>query len=165
MLRSVPDKNLGIIILISAILILFIFPFFISKKFILPFVKKWDLIAQNSMDNKFNKKKLSKLTILKWTLWRLRMRFLFWIFLCDFTLLGYIGSKPVEYPYDTIGLILTIIYFLHFILLILFFEVSVIEEDERWSNPRYIDRYEKNEEKKAVEHEPFWKSFFKRKKK
>jgi len=38
MLRSVPNKVLGIIILLCAIAILFIFPFFIKKKFIFNFV-------------------------------------------------------------------------------------------------------------------------------
>jgi ubiquinol-cytochrome c reductase cytochrome b subunit len=43
---------------------------------------------------------------------------LFWLFAANFVLLGWIGGNPVEYPFVTIGQILTIGYFMYFIILI-----------------------------------------------
>jgi len=47
-------------------------------------------------------------------LWKL----LFWIFLANFLLLGWIGGNPVEFPFVTIGQILTFSYFFYFIFLV-----------------------------------------------
>lgn len=41
---------------------------------------------------------------------------IFWLILCNIILLTWIGYRPVEYPYDSIGQIFTIIYFLFFII-------------------------------------------------
>lgn len=150
MLRSVPNKILGIIILISAILILLIFPFFISKKFILPITKKLDKQASFNLDNKFNRSKLTFFGKFKWTIWRLRMVYLFWIFISDFILLGKIGARPVEYPYDKVGLILTITYFLYFILLIILFEEKVIDRDELWQDLNEIEKIEYEKEQELI---------------
>lgn len=43
-------------------------------------------------------------------------QFLFWIFISSWTILTWIGGRPVEDPYITIGQIFTSIYFLYFIL-------------------------------------------------
>jgi len=43
---------------------------------------------------------------------------LFWLFVANFILLGWIGGNPVEYPYVLIGQILTITYFMYFIILV-----------------------------------------------
>lgn len=45
-------------------------------------------------------------------------KLLFWYLLRDFALLIWLGSKPVEVPYEIIGLIFTVIYFLFFVILI-----------------------------------------------
>jgi ubiquinol-cytochrome c reductase cytochrome b subunit len=45
-------------------------------------------------------------------------KILFWLFVANFVLLGWIGGNPVEYPYVLIGQILTITYFVYFIILI-----------------------------------------------
>jgi ubiquinol-cytochrome c reductase cytochrome b subunit len=47
-------------------------------------------------------------------LWKI----LFWLFVANFLLLGWIGGNPVEYPYVTIGQILTITYFMYFLILV-----------------------------------------------
>jgi len=47
-------------------------------------------------------------------LWKI----LFWLFAANFVLLGWIGGNPVEYPFVTIGQILTICYFMYFIILV-----------------------------------------------
>ena len=43
---------------------------------------------------------------------------LFWYLLRDFALLIWLGRKPVEVPYEIIGLVFTVIYFLFFVILI-----------------------------------------------
>jgi len=45
-------------------------------------------------------------------------KILFWLFIANFVLLGWIGGNPVEYPYVLIGQILTITYFIYFIILV-----------------------------------------------
>nr|YP_010626153.1 cytochrome b [Agulla arizonica]WBK02990.1 cytochrome b [Agulla arizonica] len=46
---------------------------------------------------------------------------LFWIFICLILLLTWIGSKPVEIPYILMGQLLTILYFLFYILYMMMF--------------------------------------------
>jgi len=43
---------------------------------------------------------------------------LFWFFLADCVILGYIGGQPAEEPYITIGQIATLYYFAHFLVII-----------------------------------------------
>ena len=43
---------------------------------------------------------------------------LFWVFLVDCLVLGYIGGQPAEEPYITVGQIATLYYFLHFLVII-----------------------------------------------
>jgi ubiquinol-cytochrome c reductase cytochrome b subunit len=54
-------------------------------------------------------------------------KFIFWVLVIDFILLGWLGQKPVEDPYITIGLISTLVYF--FILTIFFPFVAWIEKN------------------------------------
>jgi quinol-cytochrome oxidoreductase complex cytochrome b subunit len=44
-------------------------------------------------------------------------KFLFWFFVSDCFILGWIGSKPVEYPFIEIGQTATIFYFFYFLIL------------------------------------------------
>jgi quinol-cytochrome oxidoreductase complex cytochrome b subunit len=44
-------------------------------------------------------------------------KFLFWFFVSDCFILGWIGSKPVEYPFIEIGQLATIFYFFYFLVL------------------------------------------------
>ena len=45
-------------------------------------------------------------------------RFLFWLFFVDCMLLGWIGGLPIKYPYYELGQLVTVSYFLYFLVLI-----------------------------------------------
>jgi len=45
---------------------------------------------------------------------RLFFKYIYWFFVGDFILLGWIGQKPVESPYIEIGLVATFVYFAFF---------------------------------------------------
>jgi ubiquinol-cytochrome c reductase cytochrome b/c1 subunit len=89
-LRSVPNKLLGVILLVAAIVIMLLFPFFIKN------------------------------SALRSTTFRPVFKFFFWVFLVNCFILGWIGGKPIEYPYYTIGVFATLFYFFYFILLVPF---------------------------------------------
>jgi len=86
-LRSIPDKLLGVIMLLFAILALLLIPVFFS--------------FSSTRSLEFHP--LSK--------------YLFWTIVGDVILLGWLGSSPVEYPYVFLGQILTFYYFFYFLLL------------------------------------------------
>ena len=48
-------------------------------------------------------------------------KILFWIFIADFLILGWIGQNVVEYPFVEIGQVATIFYFAYFLIIIPFF--------------------------------------------
>lgn len=102
-LRSIPDKLMGVIILAFAIGILFILPFFTSSN-----------LKFNFFDN---------IKVL-----------LYWFFFFTCILLGWIGFKPIENPYLSIGQFLTIIYFLYFILLFFIPDICYFFSEET-TNP------------------------------
>jgi ubiquinol-cytochrome c reductase cytochrome b/c1 subunit len=87
-LRSVPNKLFGVILLVLAVIVLIIFPFLVNE------------------------------AALRATSFRPIFKFSFWFFLINCFILGWIGGKPIEYPYYVIGVISTIIYFIYFIVLI-----------------------------------------------
>lgn len=86
-LRSIPNKALGVIAMIAAILILLS----------LPYIDKSDLRG-------IQFKPLSKIA--------------FYVFIANFLILMQLGAKHVEAPFIELGQISTLLYFLHFILLI-----------------------------------------------
>ena len=86
-LRSIPDKLMGVVAMFGSILILFVLP--------------W-----------IDRSKVRSMRFRSWT-----VKGLFWIFLFDCLVLGYIGAKPPEGAFLVIGRIATAWYFLHFILL------------------------------------------------
>lgn len=86
-LRSIPDKLLGVLAMLGSILILLFLPFY------------------------------TKSTI-RSSLFRPCYKIVFWFLIGIFILLGWIGAKPVEYPYTIIGQFLTFFYFFSFIVLI-----------------------------------------------
>ncbi len=85
-LRAVPDKLFGVVLMFSAIFILFILP--------------W----------------LDRSTV-RSAHFRPIYKQLFWIFLLDCFVLGWIGAKPPEGAYLIIGRVATIYYFVHFLIL------------------------------------------------
>ncbi|MFO0998179.1 MAG: cytochrome b N-terminal domain-containing protein [Alphaproteobacteria bacterium] len=85
-LRSIPDKLLGVIAMFASILILFVLP--------------W-LDTSRVRSARFR-------PIYKW---------LFWVFLIDCAILGWIGANPPEGKYLVIGRLATAYYFLHFLII------------------------------------------------
>lgn len=63
---------------------------------------------------------------------------LFWLFLFDSFLLGWIGSKPVADPYVLVGQLATLLYFLYFFLLL---PAAIRIERWFWTNPTYLNRF------------------------
>lgn len=85
-LRSIPNKLGGVVALALAVIILYILPYYNSRKF-----------------KRFFFYPLGK--------------FRFWIFIIIVILLTWIGARPVEEPYVITGQILTVLYFLYYLIL------------------------------------------------
>jgi len=103
-LRSIPHKLAGVIFMIGSLAILLIFPYMI---------KFWykPSVWASQKDELFDPK-------VAYTFFLIGKRFnpfvqtiLFWIFFINFIGLSYLGMMPVEKPYDSWGLFLTINYF------------------------------------------------------
>ena len=58
------------------------------------------------------------LSLVRSSTFRPLWKILFWLFVANFVLLGWIGGNPVEDPFVTIGQILTINYFAYFLILV-----------------------------------------------
>ncbi len=86
-LRSIPDKLAGVCLLLAAIVILLIFPFFVKPS-------------------------------IRSAIFRPFARVLFWLFVVNCLLLGWIGGKPIETPFYEIGQLATLYYFLYFLILL-----------------------------------------------
>ncbi len=97
-LRSIPDKSMGVLAVALAIGLLFALPFFVRG---------------NVTGVEY--RPLSKV--------------LFWLFVLDFIVLIWVGGKPVEEPYFTVGLWATVLFFVYFKVLAFF----VFLEDKFWS--------------------------------
>jgi len=89
-LRSIPSKLGGVLLMFLALIILFIVPFFRG------------LIDIISIPSRL----------------RIGFRIFFWFFVMNFVLLGWIGGKPIEEPFVLMGRICTLTYFGYFIILI-----------------------------------------------
>jgi ubiquinol-cytochrome c reductase cytochrome b subunit len=108
MLRSIPSKVGGILVLLCSILILFA----------LPYMRKETIFTQEYYFNWSNRKFLLEKGVHEYVKVFLNFdfdKFLFWFFVVTCFLLGYIGSQPIEYPYLLSGRVLTVFYFLYFI--------------------------------------------------
>jgi quinol-cytochrome oxidoreductase complex cytochrome b subunit len=86
-LRSIPNKFIGVVALLSAIIVLIIFPY------------------------------LTKSIRIRTMEFRILSKVVFWFFTSFSVLLAWIGSQPVVFPYVGLGLILTLFYFLYFVFL------------------------------------------------
>jgi len=103
-LRSIPEKTLGVIAMLSSILILVSIPFIIK-----PEVRSMRF--------------------------RPVSRYLFYIFVANCFILGWVGGKPVQYPYYQIGQAATIFYFSYFLMI---YPAIVWCENFFWNNSLYI---------------------------
>lgn len=107
LLRSIPSKIGGILVLFLSILILFS----------LPYIKYFFIHAQELHFNWSNRKfflKKNLISIIKCLLNYNFEIFLFWFFFVTCCLLAFIGSQPIEAPYLMCGRIFSLQYFLYF---------------------------------------------------
>ena len=86
-LRSVPNKEFGAFLLLSSILILFLFPYFTKSG-------------------------------LKDSSQRFYHQFYFWLFFSDFWLLTWLGGKPIDEPFVSLGQACTAYYFIYFLIIL-----------------------------------------------
>ena len=105
-LRSVPDKLGGVILMVSAILVLAVLPFMHMPGVI--------------RSNKFRPLK----------------RVFYWFFIVDWFILGWIGGCPIEDPYFIIGQVSSFMYFLYFFYLIFAVESveKMFRHNQVWRN-------------------------------
>nr|YP_010600867.1 cytochrome b [Binodoxys communis]WAL07398.1 cytochrome b [Binodoxys communis] len=85
-LRSIPDKLSGVIALLCSILVLYLLPF------------------------------LNKKNYFQGLLFYPLGQIIFWMFVCVFLLLTWLGAQPVDYPYVELSQVLTFLYFSYYIL-------------------------------------------------
>lgn len=97
MLRSIPNKFFGVIIMFSALLILFILPFY--SFFFTARLKNNNLFLRYSLQ-----------TSTSFTFFHIVR---FWLLVSSFILLGWLGGQPAEEPYVSMSLFLTLFYFLN----------------------------------------------------
>nr|YP_010393145.1 cytochrome b [Neoteredo reynei]UPX89271.1 cytochrome b [Neoteredo reynei] len=84
-LRSVPNKLGGVVLLVVSVLILYVLPFF-------------------------------RMSMIKGCQFNYVSQVLFWVFVANFILLSYFGTCTVEYPYDRVPMMSTVLYFVLFML-------------------------------------------------
>ena len=89
-LRTIPDKLGGVVLMVLAILILLLLPILDSSFIRSNFFKPFHL-------------------------------FLFWFFVADCLMLGWVGQEVVETPFIELSTIITPLYFMYFLVLIPFF--------------------------------------------
>ena len=105
-LRSIPNKEIGIITMAFSIFIFFFIPFF-------------DYFFDVCTVTPLKKKKIYEIFFFKnFTFYYFRY-FIICCFISIFIILGFIGSRPVEYPYIELGIFFTKSYF--FVIFILSF--------------------------------------------
>jgi len=103
-LRSVPNKLGGVVLMVSAILVLLTLPLF------------------NRPVIRIRRDVFKVLYFLS-----------FWLFFLDFLLLGWIGQQPVDEPYTTIGFVATQFYFFYFLGLVPIIELIEAYFDENYN--------------------------------
>ncbi len=128
LLRSVPNKLQGVIVLALALVSLFFIPF-------MKFTRYSIRSAQ----------------------FRPLYRIFFWFFIADCVLLAWIGAKPIEYPYFEIGQYATVAYFVFIFLVVPFIAVldNIYLFGFPWNRPKLdpnfsADFLNDNAKKKSV---------------
>ncbi len=94
-LRSIPDKLGGVLLMFLALLILFVVPFF------------GQIIQDVSLPSRY----------------RIIFKSIFWFFVANFLLLGWVGGKPIEEPFVLLGRFCTLFYFSYLIIIIPILEI------------------------------------------
>jgi len=105
-LRAIPDKLMGVLALVFAIVSLLL----------LPYVARPEVRSNN---------------------FRPLSHFFFWFIIFDSFVLGWLGSKPVEYPFVQLGQLATFFYFSYFFLLL---PAAIAVENFFWSNSVYLSQ-------------------------
>nr|YP_002836210.1 apocytochrome b [Nakaseomyces bacillisporus]CAX36940.1 apocytochrome b [Nakaseomyces bacillisporus] len=85
-LRSIPDKFLGVVTMVGAILVLLVLPY-------------------------------TDRSIVRGNAFKVLSKFIFFLFVFNFILLGILGMQHIEVPYIQMGQIATIIYFAYFLII------------------------------------------------
>lgn len=93
MLRAVPNKEAGVLIMVGAILLLFIVPFLMCK--------------DSKMHFTFSIKTNSRVSM--------GYKILFWMFILNFFMLGFLGAQTIEPHYVIMARCCTLFYFSYFL--------------------------------------------------
>ena len=115
-LRSIPSKIVGVTIMFLSILVLILFPFFILNRSVLLNFHKWHVKLFFKHRKQLEREKFFK-NIMEF-IWFRRFDLLFWLVFFNCVFLGLIGSKPIEYPFLTVGRICSLFYFYYFYYLV-----------------------------------------------
>lgn len=121
MLRSIPSKAGGILVLLFSILLLFV----------LPYLKRCTVFTQEFYFNWSNRKFLFLNGLDEKIAAFLSLdgeKLVFWFFFVNCVLLGFIGSQPIEYPYLSSGRFFTIFYFVYFVMLFFLNKNGILEK-------------------------------------
>lgn len=105
MLRSIPSKSFGVVILLLSILVLLIFPIFFNYK---------NIFSNKPIEPAFYGEKFPP----KGT--QTFYSFFFWCFVVICIFLGILGGKPMDFPYLVFGRLFTFAYFSYFVIIILY---------------------------------------------
>lgn len=103
-LRSIPNKLGGVICMFGSIIILFLLP---NLRNVTSFIK---ILTNDKIwifENEFISPQFSPYK-----------QFFFWCFFFNACLLGWLGAKPIEYPFIQMGQFSTIYYFFHLLFII-----------------------------------------------
>lgn len=123
MLRSIPSKVGGILVLLFSILLLFT----------LPYLRRTMTFTQELHFNWSTRKFFFLKGINGYYVEALALdlqKLAFWFFFVDCWLLGFIGSQPIEYPYLTSGRLFTVVYFVYFIALFFLNKNGILEKNQ-----------------------------------
>lgn len=107
-LRSVPTKLGGILMMAFSIIILFVFPLFVRSFYS---NNLWTPLKFNFS----NPKSLELYAYITKRTCPVLQKYLFWFFVVDFIGLSYVGMQPVEEPYLFLGSLFTFGYFIYFL--------------------------------------------------
>lgn len=121
MLRSIPSKSFGVVILLLSILILLVFPIFFNYKNL--FSNK--PVVPADYGGKFPLEGTQTF-----------YSFFFWCFVVICIFLGILGGKPMDFPYLVFGRLFTFAYFSYFVIIVLYHN-KVFSKFSNFFSPLY----------------------------